>query len=162
VFALGKITPEYREANVDDLETIVQMWDTSRKFHEELDSRLAMIDDASSKVGDHYKEQLASENSLFYLAFVDSQAAGYAGFLLHKTPPIHIESQVGFIDSLFVYEDYRKHGIGSHLVNLGIEWFKKQEINIVQLSVASKNPIGIEFWEKCGFTDIMKRMRQSI
>jgi hypothetical protein len=50
------IKPEYRVANIDDLDTLVKMWDVSRIFHEKLDSRLSMIKDASSKVIDFFKE----------------------------------------------------------------------------------------------------------
>ena len=38
--------PEYRVAAAKDIDEIMSLWDESRQYHEQLDSRLAMVDNA--------------------------------------------------------------------------------------------------------------------
>ncbi len=138
------------------------MWNESRIFHETLDARLSMVQDASLKVRDYYIEQLASEDAIFYIAFVGEQAVGYICAKLQKTTPVFEKSFIGFIDGLYVIKEFRKLGIGRHLVDLAKVWFNEHGVSTVQLSVASKNDPGIKFWEKCGFNELMRRMHQHI
>lgn len=121
-----------------------------------------MIQDASLKVRDYYNEQLASENAIFFLAIVEGHSVGYICAQLQKTPPVFENPLIGFIDGLFVIKRFRNLGIASHLVGLAKEWFNKHGIDTIQLSVASTNNTGYQFWEKCGFKELMRRMHQNI
>lgn len=40
-----------------------------------------------------------------------------------------------------------------------IKWFKKKKIKFVELSVNSRNKIGIAAWKRYGFFEFEKRMR---
>ena len=39
-----------------------------------------------------------------------------------------------------------------------VKWFKENEIKYVELSVDSRNKVGIEAWKKLGFFEFMKKM----
>ena len=56
-----------------------------------------------------------------------------------------------FIYHLAVHKDYRKQGIGRHLVGLAIRAQKAIGIERVVLFVKEENKNGIAFWKQCGF-----------
>lgn len=154
--------PEYRVASVEDIDGIMSLWDESRFYHEQLDSRLAMVDNAQIEARDYYNKQLTSEDAVFYVASENGVPIGYICAQIQKAPPVHKVQRFGFIDGLFVRSDYRRTGVGTGLVNLAKEWFKEREIFMIQLTVASRNQVGLLFWEHCGFTEIMRRMRMQM
>ncbi len=64
----------------------------------------------------------------------------------------------GFINHLGVSPEYRRQGIGSHLLMLSEEAFKKNGIHKCALFVLKENTDGQEFYEKIGWKeeDIVK------
>lgn len=55
------------------------------------------------------------------------------------------------IDSLWVHDDYRKHGIGSELKRRGEEWAKAQGAKMISTQVFYNNQNMINFNLKLGF-----------
>lgn len=153
---------EYRVATVKDIDEIISLWNESRLYHEELDSRLAMVDNAHLEVRDYYLKQLSSEDAVFYIASTNGVSIGYICAQIQKAPPVQKVQRFGYIDGLYVRSGYRRMGVGTGLVGLAKGWFKEREISMVQLTVASRNQVGMRFWEQCGFTEIMKRMRMQV
>ncbi len=153
---------EYRVACDKDVDDIMFLWNESRLYHAELDSRLSMVDDAHLKVREYCISQLASEDTIFYIASRRGVPIGYICAQIQKAPPVHMIQRFGVIDGLFVTDEFRRLGIGSKLVNLAMEWFEERELSMIQLSVASMNEKGIRFWERCGFVEVMRRMRMEI
>ncbi len=153
---------EYRSASVKDIDEIISLWNESRFYHEELDSRLAMVNNAHLEIRNYYFKQLSSEDAVFYIASNNSVSIGYICAQIQKAPPVHRVQRFGYIDGLFVKNGCRRMGIGTNLVGLAKEWFKEREISVIQLTVAWKNQVGMLFWERCGFTEIMRRMRMQL
>ncbi len=162
VESLESVQPEYRIANENDIDDIMSLWNESRLYHAELDPRLSMVDDAHLKAREYYVSQLTSADTVFYIATSSDTPIGYLCAQIQKAPPVHKIQRFGFIDGLFVRETFRRMGVGTSLVTLAMDWFEEQQISMVQLSVASMNEIGIRFWERCGFTEVMRRMRMKI
>jgi len=67
----------------------------------------------------------------------------------HLTP-----SCVGFIRLIFVNKDYRKHGIGTNLIEEIVNYFKSNGVEEVSLNYILGNSEAEEFWNKLGFTPI--------
>ena len=153
---------EYHVADEKDIDAIMSLWNESRLYHAELDSRLSMVDDAHLKAREYYASQVASEDTIFYIASRRGVPLGYICAQIQKAPPVHKIQRFGLIDGLFVTDEFRRLGIGTNLVNLAMEWFEEQELSMIQLSVASMNETGIQFWERSGFTEIMRRMRKQM
>jgi ribosomal protein S18 acetylase RimI-like enzyme len=113
-------------------------------------------------VSDYYKEQLASKDTIYYLALIENQVVGFISVKLHNRSPIFKKSLIGRIDTLIVTGKNRRSGIGTQLYDLAKKWLKNQGINTVQTSVASNNPTGIEFCKNIGFEELMIRMEKQI
>lgn len=77
---------------------------------------------------------------------------GYLIFTLDK-----IQKQ-GNIDSLFVLEQYRNHGIGKTLMDAAIQHLQEQGVNSIFLDVLPENNLAITFYESLGFHIEIVRM----
>jgi hypothetical protein len=49
--------------------------------------------------------------------------------------------------------------VGEGIFKELIKWFKANKINNVELSVDSRNKIGLTAWKKYGFFEFQKKMR---
>ncbi|MFW9978523.1 MAG: GNAT family N-acetyltransferase [Candidatus Thorarchaeota archaeon] len=153
---------EYRVATPLDMDEIVNLWKEIQRYHEELDPRYSMVDDAAFLARSYYSERMDMADNIFFVATLEKQLIGFVFAYLQKKPPVYRDLDMGFIDTLMVTTRYRRSGIGSHLVDLVKQWLIDQGIHRLQLSVASMNQIGIAFWERCGFKELSRRMESDI
>jgi len=148
----------YRSATMDDLDGIMNIWLESVDYHKALDSRMALNKEAVENVRNFYSNKYFKDDSILEIALVDETVVGVCGAFIQETPPIHFERERGFIDIAFVSGKYRHHGIGKVLFERVLKWLKSKDIVKIRLYVASRNPIGVSFWKKMGFDDIMQIM----
>ena len=152
----------YRNATPDDLDGIMNLWLESVDYHEALDSRMALNKEAMENVRNFYSNKYFKDDSILEIALVDEIVVGVCGAFIQETPPIHFERERGFIDIAFVSEKYRHHGIGTVLLERVLKWLKSKGLVKIRLYVASRNPIGVSFWKKMGFDDIMQIMEMKL
>ena len=148
----------FRPAKIDDLESIVELWIESASFHARLEPRFQYASDVTQPTKEYYTKQLQSENSYIGVAHSNDDIVGFIGVQVQERPPIHVPRRMGFINGLFVKPSVRRHGIGTHLWHMALDWLKQQEIHKAHVTVASRNPESIEFWQKKGFSDLMLRL----
>jgi len=98
-------------------------------------------------------EMLNDKEGTVLIAEKDDRSIGFAyGHIEvrnHLTP-----SCVGFIRLIFVNKDYRKHGIGTSLIEEIVNYFKSNGVEEVSLNYILGNSEAKEFWKKLGFTPI--------
>jgi len=83
------------------------------------------------------------ESRIFFVACVEDEVVGWVHL---KHPEIAKLSHTAEL-TLGVLERYRGHGIGSHLLERGLEWAGTQGYEKIYNSVPSTNEEGIEFLE---------------
>ncbi|MFP8958770.1 GNAT family N-acetyltransferase [Natrialbaceae archaeon A-CW3] len=99
---------------------------------------------------DHQDALLRSneiESRMFFVATVNDEVVGWVH--LHA-PELDKLSHTAEL-TVGVIEEYRKHGIGSHLLSRGLEWAGSNEYEKVYNSVPSTNEDAIEFLETHGW-----------
>ena len=148
----------FRPGSIDNLDSIVELWIESARFHARLEPRFQYAPDVTQPTKEYYAKQLQSENSYVGVAQSGDGIVGFIGAQVHERPPIHVPRRMGFIDGLFVTPSVRRHGIGTRLWHMALEWLKQQEVYKAHVTVASRNPDSIEFWRKKGFSDLMIRL----
>jgi GNAT superfamily N-acetyltransferase len=149
---------EYRSATKDDIDDIMELWIESAQYHEELDGRLALNLDAAESVKNFYTEKFFNEDSFLVVAETEAKLVGVSGAIIQKRPPIQFVREVGFVDIIFVTAEYRNHGIGAKLFEKVMEWMKSKGLKKSRLTVATSNNVGINFWRKTGYNDVMQIM----
>lgn len=72
------------------------------------------------------------------------------GFVYDGYPYLQ-ESKVGYVDGIFVLEEFRDKGLGKGLVNDFINFCKQCDAYTVKLNVKKENTKAKELYEKIGF-----------
>jgi len=70
---------------------------------------------------------------------------------LKRSLPWYKNEKFGYIESMFVDEGHRAHGVASELFNLLKLWFVENGIDTLELRLFSNNEKAIRLYEKWGF-----------
>jgi len=159
---LSSSNVEFRRASERDIDVIVELWMDSSRYHKKLDSRLAVRKDAPKNIHAFLSKLVLDENNYLAVALVNDTIIGYICVLIQERPPIHFEKMSGFLDGIFVKPDYRQQGVGSELYQMALRWLKEHEIRSMRLTVSPHNSVGLSFWRKQGFTELMYVMHIQI
>lgn len=91
------------------------------------------------------KESLKNENSHFYLAFADGEAAGYIG--------VQIFSGEGYITNVAVLPEFRRQGIAKALIETALS----NKMEFLTLEVRESNAAAIALYKSLGFEKVGTR-----
>jgi len=87
------------------------------------------------------------ELRIFFVACVDGEVVGWVHL---KHPEIEKLAHTAEL-TVGVLEEYRGHGIGSHLLERGLEWANAKGLERIYNSVPASNEAAIEFLESRGW-----------
>ena len=147
-----------RIATSDDVDSLVEMWWESSRYHEELEPRFQYAPDAVKATREFMAKQIQSENGCFWIAQADEEIVGYVEAMVVERPPIHAHRKVGHLGSIYVKPEARRKGLGTKLWNIAQDWLLSKDVATIGLMVATQNPQALEFWKKLNFREIMVRM----
>ncbi len=71
----------------------------------------------------------------------------------------NLSGKIGYISNVYTKEKYRKQGIQKELMNICLEFTKKHDITVLELS--SSNPIARKLYANFGFFDNKNAMKKS-
>jgi GNAT superfamily N-acetyltransferase len=97
---------------------------------------------------------------VIFIASLGDDIIGFAHGSIRLTPDYLGNRKVGVITHIFVEGANRNKGIGEKLVRKLEDWFKKQEVDSVELQVLSANQTGIRFWEWLGYHSELLQCRK--
>lgn len=137
---------------------IIDAWEEFAIFHKDMDPRYPMIDNVRSGYEEHLRGLMAAEDTLVLVALEEGNVVGYSVAQVRKSSPAFKRERFGFIDAVAVKVDYRRRGIGAQMLEKILDWFKSQNIDMIELDVTAANQIGYPFWKKHGFKDYQHRM----
>lgn len=117
----------------------------------------------SEKTQEEFKNYLLknfNKKNFKILVILDQKKPiGYFIGKIEKGKP-HISPQkIGKIESAFLLERYRKKKLGEKAFKKLLEWFQKNKIRNVEVSVDSRNKIGVRAWKRYGFFEFQKNLR---
>ena len=87
------------------------------------------------------------ESRIFFVATVDNEVVGWVHLKHIDLDKLRHTGQL----TVGVLEEYRGHGIGSHLLERGIEWAAKQGFETIENALPATNERAIEFLKSRGF-----------
>lgn len=150
----------YREANIRDLEDLVELGYLLAQYEKNLDPLLKVnvVTKAASKK--HYEKELTNPSAKFFVAEQDEKIVGYQYGYIAPTPDYLTDhKQIGHLEACYVEEKHRGEGVGKKLTEMLIEWFKESGIKLLELNVYADNS-SKEVWEKLGFKAHNIQMRR--
>jgi RimJ/RimL family protein N-acetyltransferase len=93
-------------------------------------------------------ERGTKEGMLYLTARVDGKLVGGAGLHPQSDKHAHIASY-----GIFIGKNYRNLGLGMLMTKEFVEIAKKQELEVLQLSVYASNERAFHVYKKCGFKE---------
>ena len=87
------------------------------------------------------------ESRMFFVATVDNEVVGWVHLKRLELKKLSHTAEL----TIGVLEEYRGHGIGSHLLERGLEWAASHGLEKIYNSIPATNERAIEFLESRGF-----------
>lgn len=141
----------FREAGIKDLDKIYELNKKLAGYESKIDKHLTseIIREEFMKL---YSKKIATQKSVMYIAEDNEKPIAYAFAWIEQSTYIYNYEDKGMIAECFVLEEYRGKGIGEKLIEMLMQWFRKQDICWIRVESLADNP-SREFWKKQGFRE---------
>ncbi len=96
-------------------------------------------------------EEELDRDSAYFVAIDSEKVVGYAGF--------YMVLDEGCITDVAVYPEWRRQGIGKHLIQALLDAADKYELASLTLEVRASNEAAIGLYQKYGFQVVGRRKR---
>jgi ribosomal protein S18 acetylase RimI-like enzyme len=154
---------QIRQANGNDIESIIPLWRELFLIHEPMNKSFEMDSDAEIHYYSYLKTIIESQNrseAFLFVAVTQSERriVGYIMGMRHKSPPVFKTKEYGSIYDICVTQQYRRQEIGKNLVIKVIQWCHELDIERIEIHAATENSVALKFWKKMGFTTYMEKM----
>lgn len=142
-----------RKATIEDFDSLVDLRLELLKYENSLNSKNKFNDVRIEKSKELIKTYLERSNSVFFVAEIfgccSSKVVGY----IHGTKDENPNELEGYIQGLFVLENYRRKHIGKLLLDSLLEWFDGKKHG---LTTDINNELSLNFYKKHGYKLIEK------
>ena len=100
------------------------------------------------------QRQLSAERAVYFLAVEEEKAAGFAQCQLRHDYVEGTESSpVGYLEGIYIREDWRKKGLARQLLETCEQWAKAQGCSEFASDCELSNLQSLEFHLKAGFAE---------
>ena len=153
---------QIRKAKLTDIKQVTNLCLAMQEYHVAFDEGFTLTKNAREGIAWFLKRCVRSRTKLLIVAEDDGRITGYTLAMLSSRPPIFRRREFGFIEDVFVSEEYRHKGIAKLMLEAAYLWFRKRGVSEVVLTVHTKNKLGVTVWEKEGFETVFLRKRKWI
>lgn len=87
---------------------------------------------------------IGNPDRTIFFAFMDGELAGQIRVLKHW-------NAYAYIDDIAVDAEYRRRGVGRHLIQRALEWARDKGFPGMMLETQNNNVAACRFYESCGF-----------
>jgi GNAT superfamily N-acetyltransferase len=148
---------EIFQIDVSEIDSISNLWYSLYKYHAV--KSIYFKDYFNNKEFDSWKSNFIHKSILSkpYIELVkDSSENKIIGFCICS-----INAQLeGFIELIFVHEDYRNQGIGGLLLSNALQWFDYKNVNSQKVFIVEGNEDVLNFYSKSGFFPIFHILKR--
>jgi ribosomal protein S18 acetylase RimI-like enzyme len=152
---LKKIIVALRDAREDDLEAVDGLWEQLARHHEQLSDRFSLSSDSKKKWSKYLREKFAEISTKLIVAEEEGDIVAFMLCLLEPNTPVYRERKIGVISDVYVKQERRRKGLAKKMLDIAVEWFKKNKVVTVRLNVAADNLEARAAWRMIGFEPVM-------
>jgi GNAT superfamily N-acetyltransferase len=140
---------EYRIASVEDIEiladTRIEFLHEAEKIHTDEDSEIL-----KESIVAYFKKNISKGNFISWIAYEGDRIIATSGVSFHEVPPTfgNVSGKEAYIMNMYTFPEYRRKGIGFHLLNKLLEVIKGKGIRKARLHATE---IGKSLYERAGF-----------
>jgi GNAT superfamily N-acetyltransferase len=148
-----------REASQRDRDAVAALWTDLALHHVSIDPVYSLRPNASEEILALVTSQLRDPDAATFVWERTAQGpergslAGLCIVRIDRAPPINWEVERAEVTDLIVAVDSRRRGIGGALLDAALAWVARNEVERVEVRVATRNPEGQAFWRARGFAD---------
>lgn len=147
-----------RRARVGDEEKVAELLLKLVKQHVDYDpdrfSNFVTLDGAA----EFYKSRFDADNALVLVAEFENRIVGFAYIEFSKLDYENLLENAAWLHDIFVEKEYRFDGTGKKLIEASAVAAEELGAKKLLLTVAAKNTIAQDFFEKAGFRQTMLEM----
>jgi diamine N-acetyltransferase len=146
-----------KESAVSHIDELQCLWEGLRNYHNTLSGRTVSI--TFQDRAEQLREK-SIKGKLYILVALDEEQHKKIGYCISSIT----NTNEGEIDSLFILDEYRNHGIGDSFLTRTIEWFEKNNSKNIKIAVQYENEAVLGFYRKYDFfprSIILKRINCS-
>lgn len=148
---------EYRSTDIIEIELIRPLWiQLNEHHHANARAFRKVYEDWTFENRKAYFCKLAETGPFRVDLAFDPEAVRYVGYCVSSLS----QDRTGEIESIFIEEAYRAHGIGSALMTRALAWFDMNGSVRNRVSVADGNKDAFPFYGKFGFLPRMTVLEQ--
>ena len=137
---------EILSGGMELLDRIAPLWEELKRYHVEK-SRYFSKDMKARRFEARKNDLTSKAKHLRVDIVIDSKEKNDIGYCISTIN----DSNRGEIDSIFIREPYRRHGLGKKLTEMALAWLDDQGVVDNSLYVASGNDEVINFYKIFGF-----------
>ena len=142
---------EIRKANQQDIDQVTKFGIILLKQHSDLDPYFTAVESVDKVYRKFLESCLNADGKLLLVAESNDKLMGYAVGVIQERSSIFEITENGYINDVFVAEEYRERGIAKKFLKELKQWFESKNIKYVELTVHAKNSIGKKTWAHFGF-----------
>jgi ribosomal protein S18 acetylase RimI-like enzyme len=144
-----------RRAASSDVERIVELGLLLQEHVEKLNPLIWRITEEGKKlIKQKVETDLTDGNVLVLLAEADGEVIGYVrGEVTSRSD--HVPRTVGHVSLMYVLKQFRREGVGRHLVKELCKFFNSNKVESLTVRYIIGNKEAEKFWRKLGFEPII-------
>jgi diamine N-acetyltransferase len=149
-----------RAAKRDDYEGLCAIMRELDVFHADALPRFFRQLDEPARPMQWFSETLENPEALLLVAEHEGMIVGLLSGLVRQTPdqPMFVPRRWLQVDNVAALKAYQRMGIGQALMQQAQTWAHEQRLAAVELTVWEFNKDALAFYEKLGYTTIVRRL----
>ncbi len=158
---MGAVT-EIVVAGIAEINPILALWGDLAAYHTRLDAAFTPSTEWRSSYAGYLATLVGRRDARVLVARSDDRLVGFGIGRITLLPPFFAERRRGFIQDVFTHPDYRRRGIARRLVETLLDWLREEQVETVELTVATNNAEAIRLWESLGFRSYMLHFKRPL
>ena len=143
------MTVAIQRARLDDIESIVEVFCDGVKSQNKFCHLIDLTEDVLNHKQKQFKNAVEDKSEVLFTWWHEKgKIVGYVWGVIKQSIDTGC---MGQINELVVTTPYKRKGIGRHLFQSCIEWFRSQNVQRVEVSFNVQNPEASAFWTQMGF-----------
>ena len=145
-----------REAVMEDVPAIVEIWKELMDFHKRLDAIFSRSATGHEGFAEFLTSNMENEDSCVLVAADGEHIVGYCQACISKYPPVLVREKYVEIFDMAVTKKYQRQGIGRMIIDALRRWYADKDVDRIELKYLTANKSAEEFWTKMGFKSYLK------
>jgi GNAT superfamily N-acetyltransferase len=158
-----------RPAGMQDLEALCRLYLEFHEFHVRgVPDRLVSLGEPDaydcSEMYPKLEKIINNQDSVIFLAEIAHKPVGLAEVYVRQDEPnpARVSRRYGHLQSLMVQEKFRRHGVGTRLVEVAEKWTKEKGATEMQLEIWEFAEGPLEFYQHKGYRTLRRTLLRKL